>query len=151
MLGSPDTWAMTCPQINFCLLSHPSCNQCGRESKLVSKFYELELNIQGHKQLTDCITEFLKVWARWCWSPAIFSKEFQFLPPIHSLRGRCRSEATALARWDASEWKWFFLQTQKMRIEAWSKKQFHDITCSCYGFKKHLEVAFLVKILCQES
>ncbi|XP_053546203.1 ubiquitin carboxyl-terminal hydrolase 48 [Bombina bombina] len=36
------------------------CNQCGRESKLVSKFYELELNIQGHKQLTDCISEFLK-------------------------------------------------------------------------------------------
>ncbi|XP_020857500.1 ubiquitin carboxyl-terminal hydrolase 48-like [Phascolarctos cinereus] len=36
------------------------CNQCGRESKLFSKFYELELNIQGHKQLTDCITEFLK-------------------------------------------------------------------------------------------
>uniref|UniRef100_A0A8C2SFW2 Ubiquitin carboxyl-terminal hydrolase 48 n=1 Tax=Capra hircus TaxID=9925 RepID=A0A8C2SFW2_CAPHI len=37
-----------------------SCNQCGRESKLLSKFYELELNIQGHKQLTDCISEFLK-------------------------------------------------------------------------------------------
>ncbi|XP_070812409.1 ubiquitin carboxyl-terminal hydrolase 48 isoform X3 [Pituophis catenifer annectens] len=36
------------------------CNQCGRESKLISKFYELELNIQGHKQLSDCITEFLK-------------------------------------------------------------------------------------------
>ncbi|XP_066493077.1 ubiquitin carboxyl-terminal hydrolase 48 isoform X2 [Tiliqua scincoides] len=36
------------------------CNQCGRESKLISKFYELELNIQGHKQLLDCITEFLK-------------------------------------------------------------------------------------------
>ncbi|KAM4704099.1 ubiquitin carboxyl-terminal hydrolase 48 isoform 2-T2 [Rhinophrynus dorsalis] len=36
------------------------CSQCGRESRLVSKFYELELNIQGHKQLTDCITEFLK-------------------------------------------------------------------------------------------
>ncbi|XP_029433962.1 ubiquitin carboxyl-terminal hydrolase 48 isoform X2 [Rhinatrema bivittatum] len=36
------------------------CNQCGRESKLLSRFYELELNIQGHKQLTDCITEFLK-------------------------------------------------------------------------------------------
>ncbi|XP_063001242.1 ubiquitin carboxyl-terminal hydrolase 48 isoform X2 [Elgaria multicarinata webbii] len=36
------------------------CNQCGRESKLMSKFYELELNIQGHKQLSDCITEFLK-------------------------------------------------------------------------------------------
>ncbi|PIO14055.1 hypothetical protein AB205_0092120, partial [Aquarana catesbeiana] len=37
-----------------------SCSHCGRESKLVSKFYELELNIQGHKQLTDCVTEFLK-------------------------------------------------------------------------------------------
>ncbi|KAM4651925.1 LOW QUALITY PROTEIN: ubiquitin carboxyl-terminal hydrolase 48 [Discoglossus pictus] len=36
------------------------CSQCGRESKLLSKFYELELNIQGHKQLTDCISEFLK-------------------------------------------------------------------------------------------
>ncbi|XP_032903844.1 ubiquitin carboxyl-terminal hydrolase 48 isoform X4 [Amblyraja radiata] len=36
------------------------CNQCGRESKLLSRFYELELNIQGHKQLTDCIDEFLK-------------------------------------------------------------------------------------------
>ncbi|XP_053136826.1 ubiquitin carboxyl-terminal hydrolase 48 isoform X3 [Hemicordylus capensis] len=36
------------------------CNQCGRESKLISKFYELELNIQGHKQLSDCVTEFLK-------------------------------------------------------------------------------------------
>ncbi|XP_058857927.1 ubiquitin carboxyl-terminal hydrolase 48 isoform X3 [Acipenser ruthenus] len=36
------------------------CNQCGRESQLLSRFYELELNIQGHKQLTDCVTEFLK-------------------------------------------------------------------------------------------
>ncbi|XP_075046685.1 ubiquitin carboxyl-terminal hydrolase 48 isoform X1 [Mixophyes fleayi] len=36
------------------------CSHCSRESKLVSKFYELELNIQGHKQLTDCVTEFLK-------------------------------------------------------------------------------------------
>eukprot|EP00062_Callorhinchus_milii_P012741 gi/632960096/ref/XP_007896000.1/ PREDICTED: ubiquitin carboxyl-terminal hydrolase 48 isoform X3 [Callorhinchus milii] len=36
------------------------CNQCGWESKLLSRFYELELNIQGHKQLTDCIEEFLK-------------------------------------------------------------------------------------------
>uniref|UniRef100_A0A670ZR19 Ubiquitin carboxyl-terminal hydrolase 48 n=1 Tax=Pseudonaja textilis TaxID=8673 RepID=A0A670ZR19_PSETE len=41
------------------------CNQCGRESKLISKFYELELNIQGHKQLSDCITEFLKVSRGW--------------------------------------------------------------------------------------
>ncbi|XP_063292765.1 ubiquitin carboxyl-terminal hydrolase 48 isoform X3 [Pelobates fuscus] len=36
------------------------CSQCGRESKLLSKFYELELNIQGNKQLPDCISEFLK-------------------------------------------------------------------------------------------
>lgn len=36
------------------------CNQCGRASSLPSRFYELELNIQGHKQLTDCVTEFLK-------------------------------------------------------------------------------------------
>ncbi|KAJ8360631.1 hypothetical protein SKAU_G00171560 [Synaphobranchus kaupii] len=36
------------------------CNQCGRASPLPSRFYELELNIQGHKQLTDCVTEFLK-------------------------------------------------------------------------------------------
>lgn len=42
-------------------LSFFSCSQCGRKSKLISKFYELELNIQGHKQLSDCVTEFLKV------------------------------------------------------------------------------------------
>ncbi|XP_007518887.1 ubiquitin carboxyl-terminal hydrolase 48-like [Erinaceus europaeus] len=36
------------------------CSGCGRESKLSSKFYELELNIQGHTQLTDSISEFLK-------------------------------------------------------------------------------------------
>ncbi|XP_043919177.1 ubiquitin carboxyl-terminal hydrolase 48 isoform X3 [Protopterus annectens] len=36
------------------------CNHCSRESQLISRFYELELNIQGHKQLQDCITEFLK-------------------------------------------------------------------------------------------
>ncbi|XP_077116588.1 ubiquitin carboxyl-terminal hydrolase 48 isoform X3 [Ranitomeya variabilis] len=36
------------------------CSRCGRESRLLSMFYELELNIQGHKQLTDCVTEFLK-------------------------------------------------------------------------------------------
>ncbi|KAJ3602666.1 hypothetical protein NHX12_030415, partial [Muraenolepis orangiensis] len=36
------------------------CNQCGRASPLPSRFYELELNIQGHKNLTECITEFLK-------------------------------------------------------------------------------------------
>uniref|UniRef100_A0A1A8JP84 Ubiquitin carboxyl-terminal hydrolase 48 n=3 Tax=Nothobranchius TaxID=28779 RepID=A0A1A8JP84_NOTKU len=36
------------------------CNQCGRSSALPSRFYELELNIQGHKNLSECITEFLK-------------------------------------------------------------------------------------------
>uniref|UniRef100_A0A674E565 Ubiquitin carboxyl-terminal hydrolase 48 n=1 Tax=Salmo trutta TaxID=8032 RepID=A0A674E565_SALTR len=36
------------------------CNQCGRASPLPSRFYELELNIQGHKNLTECVTEFLK-------------------------------------------------------------------------------------------
>ncbi|XP_024124928.1 ubiquitin carboxyl-terminal hydrolase 48 isoform X3 [Oryzias melastigma] len=36
------------------------CDQCGRSSALPSRFYELELNIQGHKNLTECITEFLK-------------------------------------------------------------------------------------------
>ncbi|KAK2821036.1 hypothetical protein Q5P01_023995 [Channa striata] len=37
------------------------CNQCGRSSALPSRYYELELNIQGHKNLTECVTEFLKV------------------------------------------------------------------------------------------
>uniref|UniRef100_A0AAQ6AAR3 Ubiquitin carboxyl-terminal hydrolase 48 n=1 Tax=Amphiprion ocellaris TaxID=80972 RepID=A0AAQ6AAR3_AMPOC len=36
------------------------CNQCGRSSALPSRFYELELNIQGHKNITECVTEFLK-------------------------------------------------------------------------------------------
>ncbi|XP_037534462.1 ubiquitin carboxyl-terminal hydrolase 48, partial [Nematolebias whitei] len=36
------------------------CNQCGRSSARPSRFYELELNIQGHKNLAECITEFLK-------------------------------------------------------------------------------------------
>ncbi|XP_061688495.1 ubiquitin carboxyl-terminal hydrolase 48 isoform X3 [Syngnathoides biaculeatus] len=36
------------------------CNQCGRSSALPSRFYELELNIQGHKNLAGCVTEFLK-------------------------------------------------------------------------------------------
>ncbi|XP_068598995.1 ubiquitin carboxyl-terminal hydrolase 48 [Brachionichthys hirsutus] len=36
------------------------CGQCGRSSALPSRFYELELNIQGHKNLTECVTEFLK-------------------------------------------------------------------------------------------
>lgn len=51
----------------------------------MSKFYELELNIQGHKQLTDCITEFLKVRAWWVLSPAVLSKVLEFISSISSL------------------------------------------------------------------
>lgn len=36
------------------------CSQCGRASSRPSRYYELELNIQGHKNLTECVTEFLK-------------------------------------------------------------------------------------------
>lgn len=36
------------------------CDQCSRSSSLPSRFYELELNIQGHKNITECLTEFLK-------------------------------------------------------------------------------------------
>lgn len=43
------------------IVSISSCNECGRSSALPSRFYELELNIQGHKNLTECVTEFLKV------------------------------------------------------------------------------------------
>lgn len=47
--------------ISPCFLCYGRCNKCGRESPLPSRFYELELNIQGHKNLTECVTEFLKV------------------------------------------------------------------------------------------
>lgn len=47
--------------------------------------------------------------------------------------------------------KMFFSADRKLRIEAWSREWLHDITCSCYGFKKHLKNIFLVKILCQKS
>eukprot|EP00794_Sanderia_malayensis_P015135 gene15135-16691_t len=36
------------------------CSKCGRSSERESCFYELDLNIQGHSQLTECIKEFLK-------------------------------------------------------------------------------------------
>ncbi|XP_023711223.1 ubiquitin carboxyl-terminal hydrolase 48 isoform X4 [Cryptotermes secundus] len=36
------------------------CQQCGTESALPSLFYELELNIAGHKALADCLEEFLQ-------------------------------------------------------------------------------------------
>ncbi|XP_055987291.1 ubiquitin carboxyl-terminal hydrolase 48-like isoform X1 [Sorex fumeus] len=36
------------------------CNHCGKGSELASKFYELQLNIEGHKLLTDSISDFLK-------------------------------------------------------------------------------------------
>ena len=37
------------------------CNGCGSESRRPSLFYELDLNIKGHKNLHDCIGEFLQV------------------------------------------------------------------------------------------
>ncbi|XP_031424419.1 ubiquitin carboxyl-terminal hydrolase 48 isoform X2 [Clupea harengus] len=49
-------------QEQFCgMISYVTvCDQCGRSSSLPSRFYELELNIQGHKNLMECLTEFLK-------------------------------------------------------------------------------------------
>lgn len=37
------------------------CNYCGNCSERPSRFYELDLNIKGHKQLEDSLSEFLKV------------------------------------------------------------------------------------------
>ena len=37
------------------------CYRCGNKSKRLSRFYELDLNIQGHTALSQCIKEFLKV------------------------------------------------------------------------------------------
>ncbi|XP_071502708.1 ubiquitin carboxyl-terminal hydrolase 48-like [Diadema antillarum] len=36
------------------------CNSCGNSSERPSQFYELDLNIKGHKHLEDSLTEFLK-------------------------------------------------------------------------------------------
>ncbi|KAF0307914.1 Ubiquitin carboxyl-terminal hydrolase 48 [Amphibalanus amphitrite] len=36
------------------------CNECLQESTCPSYFYELDLQIQGQKQLSDCLTEFLR-------------------------------------------------------------------------------------------
>eukprot|EP00795_Rhopilema_esculentum_P007092 gene7092-12734_t len=36
------------------------CTHCGKVSKTGSNFYELDLNIQGHSMLKECIKEFLK-------------------------------------------------------------------------------------------
>ncbi|KAJ7393218.1 Ubiquitin carboxyl-terminal hydrolase 48 [Desmophyllum pertusum] len=36
------------------------CHSCGNKSKRLSRFYELDLNIQGHSSLNQCIKEFLK-------------------------------------------------------------------------------------------
>ena len=37
------------------------CTVCGKVSNRESNFYELDLSIQGHRQLKECIKEFLKV------------------------------------------------------------------------------------------
>ncbi|XP_071116349.1 ubiquitin carboxyl-terminal hydrolase 48-like [Haliotis cracherodii] len=36
------------------------CKNCGNESRTGSMFYELDLNIKGHKLLKECIEDFLK-------------------------------------------------------------------------------------------
>lgn len=36
------------------------CHSCGNKSKKLSRFYELDLNIQGHSSLNQCIKEYLK-------------------------------------------------------------------------------------------
>ena len=42
----------------FCVIFR--CNECLQESTCPSYFYELDLQIQGQKQLSDCLTEFLR-------------------------------------------------------------------------------------------
>ena len=37
------------------------CSKCGKQSQRNSTFYELDLNIQGNTNLSQCIKEFLKV------------------------------------------------------------------------------------------
>ncbi|KXJ21295.1 ubiquitin carboxyl-terminal hydrolase 48 [Exaiptasia diaphana] len=36
------------------------CDNCGNKSMTLSQFFELDLNIQGHSSLSQCIKEFLK-------------------------------------------------------------------------------------------
>ncbi|XP_071805527.1 ubiquitin carboxyl-terminal hydrolase 48-like [Asterias amurensis] len=36
------------------------CNNCGNGSERPSKFYELDLNIKGHRELKECLGEFLQ-------------------------------------------------------------------------------------------
>lgn len=126
----------------------------------MSKFYELELNIQGHKQLTDCITEFLKVQTCWFLSPAFLSKVFQFLSSVNSFwgwywteEGSSNSSINGMnAKGNA------FLWTQKIRTESRTQESGSKewlwagvFNMRMNSFKKHLEVAYLVKMLSQES
>ena len=53
-------------EVIFALVDHYyyyyfRCYSCGNKSKRLSRFYELDLNIQGHSSLHQCIKEFLKV------------------------------------------------------------------------------------------
>ena len=43
-----------------CAVAVCRCNECLQESTCPSYFYELDLQIQGQKQLSDCLTEFLR-------------------------------------------------------------------------------------------
>lgn len=39
---------------------HTKCHTCGFVSKRPSRFYELDLSIQGHKDVSQCLTEFFE-------------------------------------------------------------------------------------------
>nr|XP_039273136.1 ubiquitin carboxyl-terminal hydrolase 48-like [Styela clava] len=45
-----------CGEYDYCT----TCNTCGNVSKCPSKFYELDLSIQGHKDVIQCLKEFFK-------------------------------------------------------------------------------------------
>jgi len=46
-------------ELLFCVLC--SCSGCGAEVSREDSFYELLLNIQGHKELGECLNEFFQV------------------------------------------------------------------------------------------
>lgn len=119
------------------------CNQCGRSSALPSRFYELELNIQGHKNLTECVTEFLKV-TLLC---LIMSPDCTLQTRLKSCRGLwillylmlgvirlekpwkwpelCCNFEYFTARWSASRFLLFYLKGNTSRLLCF---------CVCRGF-----------------
>ena len=76
MLMSPGVCVRS--QLEYCLamelkalslslsLSLSRCEGCKAVSAVDSQFYELELNIKGHKMLSECLAEFFQVLASCC-------------------------------------------------------------------------------------